>query len=566
MSPQFVRIAHRVLPKPLWRLGRSVYYGETAPQRRWRRIWLARLEHGAAARRAGSELRAVRYRGEQLLAQPVQHFQASAALAGNAAHVMDALEGAGLHYLVVDAPTYRRRVLAVSADDLSQVLTVLSSVSAPGWYGAWVADDRLQASGPLDGLGGCPRSAQALRVYRAYASPDGIPLAGIELGCDVEFWTIARPEVQPEQTGQLVPAGSWHAPRANRWTEVLLVDELAGAIRTVDGRCRTCLPTAATRHQYDVDFPIDVVYTWVDGSDPEWLRRKTEAVTGAAEPLHELAANPARYVSRDELRYSMRSLDMYADWVRRVYLVTAGQVPGWLALDHPKLQLVSHEELFGDRGRLPTFNSHAIESQLHHLDGLAEHYLYLNDDVFLGRPVRPELFFQSNGTARYFESRRTIGLGPTRSSDIPVTSAAKNNRDLIQKAFDVTVTHKYRHVPHPQLRSVITELEAQFPAEFRTTAAQQFRSPGDLSIASALHHAYGYRIGRASPAMLEYLYTELADPQTVTRLRRLARNRNVDAFCLNDHTGGAEELNLRETLHAFLEAYFPLPSTFERGA
>ena len=40
---------------------------------------------------------------------------------------------------------------------------------------------------------------------------------------------------------------------------------------------------------------------------------------------------------------------------------------------------------------LPTFSSHAIESRLHHVPDLAEHFLYSNDDMFFGRPVDPEV-------------------------------------------------------------------------------------------------------------------------------------------------------------------------------
>ena len=43
--------------------------------------------------------------------------------------------------------------------------------------------------------------------------------------------------------------------------------------------------------------------------------------------VSEQAANDSRYASRDELRYSLRSLHAFAPWVRHVYLVTADQVP-----------------------------------------------------------------------------------------------------------------------------------------------------------------------------------------------------------------------------------------------
>src|SRR5699024_8230192 len=136
----------------------------------------------------------------------------------------------------------------------------------------------------------------------------------------------------------------------------------------------------------DVQFPIDVVYTWVDGADPAWLARKAE-VSGEVPPegLHAEATDPARFRSRDELMYSLRSLDDFAPWVRHVYLVTDDHVPHWLNTDDPRISIVDHREIFPDDGRLPVFNSNAIISRLHHIDGLSEHFLYMNDDVMLAR-------------------------------------------------------------------------------------------------------------------------------------------------------------------------------------
>lgn len=136
----------------------------------------------------------------------------------------------------------------------------------------------------------------------------------------------------------------------------------------------------------DVRFPIDVVYTWVDGNDPAWRRRRSAYDGG----YHAESANAARYISRDELRYSLRALEQNAPWVRHVHLVTDGQRPAWLNDSHPRLTVVDHSEIFADPAALPTFNSHAIESRLHHIKGLSEHFLYLNDDMFLGRPVTPQ--------------------------------------------------------------------------------------------------------------------------------------------------------------------------------
>src|SRR5690606_2271787 len=86
---------------------------------------------------------------------------------------------------------------------------------------------------------------------------------------------------------------------------------------------------------------------------------------------------------------------------------------------------------------------------------------------------------------------------------------------------------------------VLEGLEAEHPDEFARVAAAKFRSPDDLSIASALHHYYAYSLGRAVPGRLEYLYLDLGHPAAARRLERLLRSRNYDVYCINDtpHAG-----------------------------
>lgn len=76
-----------------------------------------------------------------------------------------------------------------------------------------------------------------------------------------------------------------------------------------------------------------------------------------------------RYADNDELRFSIRSVEKFAPWVRNIYLVTNGQVPSWLDLTHPKVHLVTHENIFPNRSHLPTFSSPAIETHLHRIKG-----------------------------------------------------------------------------------------------------------------------------------------------------------------------------------------------------
>ncbi|MQT05573.1 stealth conserved region 3 domain-containing protein, partial [Streptomyces jumonjinensis] len=215
---------------------------------------------------------------------------------------------------------------------------------------------------------------------------------------------------------------------------------------------------------------------------------------------------------------------------------------------------------------LPTFNSHAIESQLHHIKGLSEHFLYFNDDMFLGRPVTPQDFFHSNGLTKFFPSPALIPMGEPGDQDVPVSAAGKNNRTLLDSHFQTVITHKMKHIPYPLRRSVLAEIESVFADRHRATAGSRFRSLEDLSIASSFHHYYAYQTSRAVAGRISYAYVDLAHPDTGRRLGQLLARRDRQAFCINDTVSGDEDVESQaRLLRPFLEAYFPVPGPFERA-
>ncbi|EGI61738.1 N-acetylglucosamine-1-phosphotransferase subunits alpha/beta [Acromyrmex echinatior] len=143
--------------------------------------------------------------------------------------------------------------------------------------------------------------------------------------------------------------------------------------------------------------PIDVVYTWVNGSDPMFLESLQKHVS-----IVDLSAVTSRFSDKDELRYSLRSLEMYAPWVRHIYIVTNGQIPSWLDMDNPRITLVTHEDIFLNKSDLPTFSSPAIESHIHRIPGVSDKFLYFNDDVMLGAEIWPEDFVTQAGGQKIY--------------------------------------------------------------------------------------------------------------------------------------------------------------------
>jgi hypothetical protein len=403
-----------------------------------------------------------------------------------------------------------------------------------------------------------------VRVTGYFTSPSRTLVLGPAHGCDIEFWAtdgdlLVAP--RPNATAETVPVvGESGAPGGTVEAEEGLFHPLVSLCSPRARRYPT-RPELAVPLIEDIRFPIDAVYTWVDGADSLWRARRDAALAEAG-ALREAAAGEARFTSRDELRYSLRSLTACAPWIRHVWIVTDGQVPPWLDETHPGVTVVDHKEIFTDPSVLPVFNSHAIETQLHHIDGLSEHFLYLNDDFFLGRPLPASTFFDGNGLPRFFPSAVQVPFGLPELEESPVHAAGMNNRRLLAELSGRMVTQKLKHVPYALRRSLLEELEHRFAAEFAETARHRFRDCRDISVVSSLAHYYGYLTGRAGRGSIGYTYVDLALDRAKRKLRGMLAQRQFDAFCLNDTAPTTPEQDA--LLIAFLQDYYPTPSPFER--
>lgn len=133
---------------------------------------------------------------------------------------------------------------------------------------------------------------------------------------------------------------------------------------------------------------IDFVVAWVDGSDPDWQRRKAQ-ITGSASTDD----GALRYREWGLLPYWFRAVEQFAPWVRKIHFICDQEPPRWLNTDHPKLHIVRHEDYLPEDYR-PAFSSHPIELNMHRIPGLSEQFVYFNDDTYLIRPRSPEDFFR----------------------------------------------------------------------------------------------------------------------------------------------------------------------------
>ncbi|XP_037616627.1 N-acetylglucosamine-1-phosphotransferase subunits alpha/beta [Sebastes umbrosus] len=116
-------------------------------------------------------------------------------------------------------------------------------------------------------------------------------------------------------------------------------------------------------------------------------------LTAISQSKQDEDVSASRFEDNEELRYSLRSVERHAPWVRHIFIVTNGQIPSWLNLDNPRVTVVTHQDTFLNNSHLPTFSSPAIETHMHRIPGLSQKFIYLNDDVMFGKDVWPDDFY-----------------------------------------------------------------------------------------------------------------------------------------------------------------------------
>ncbi len=329
--------------------------------------------------------------------------------------------------------------------------------------------------------------------------------------------------------------------------------------------------------------PVDFVLTWVNEADDSWQQARKKAFesrTGG-----ELVSFDTRFRDWGFLPYWFRSIQTYAPWVNRVHLVHSGAVPKWVNTKHPRLRTWNAEELVGLG--YPTFNSHSVESRLHAIPGLAERFVYFNDDTFLTNRITPEFYFKE-GLPRLLNAPVLL------TKDTEHNHAALHSSGLINdnftkkqymknfmKAIPSLLVDRTRwrpllhgasrgippilnsHVAHPYLKSVVEEAFAAAPEDVEEAREAVFRTREEVS---PLYYARMWHLasGNYAPASHKGVgrYYPLS-PGRVQAAEQVVLTGKQPQLCLNDKFEGDSSAAQRVILNA-LEQKFPNKSGFER--
>lgn len=309
--------------------------------------------------------------------------------------------------------------------------------------------------------------------------------------------------------------------------------------------------------------PVDVVFTWVNNTDSAWRERYQQA---SRQPMNNdigLYANDnARFDNHNELYYSIHGVLQYLEWVRHIFIVTDNQTPDWFSsLRSEKISIIDHRQII-DEKYLPTFNSHVIEAHLHRIPNLSENFIYLNDDVFVARPLPKEHFFAPNGNASIFLADKSLQAMKDKGVMTPTLFACSNCQLLLKKDYSVEIDMPLVHTYIPLKKSYFEKAWQLYGDRIQEFLANKFRSNHDLNLATFLVPYLMYLNGKSVACTEVCYYFNIRSSNAKIQYKKLLQLKDEDkqphSFCANDFNSQDITLNFKEHLETFLKSYFDI--------
>ncbi len=325
---------------------------------------------------------------------------------------------------------------------------------------------------------------------------------------------------------------------------------------------------------------IDIIIPWVDGSDPNWQKEFKKYCPDVSL----CDARFERYREWELLKYWFRGIEMFAPWVRKIHFITCGHLPDWLDTDHPKLNIVLHEDYIPTE-YLPVFSSHPIEIFINRIEGLADKFIYFNDDFFLISPINSDMFFRGDKPC---DAAILNALSPGGISHIKLNDVEIINNHFCKK--EVLFSHplkwfnfKYgktgirtlsllpwkrftgfvdQHAPTAYMKKTLDKVWKLEESKLLETAQSRFRSITDIN-------QYVFRYWRLCEGDFHpinfnafYEYFELSDKKIDLITDRI-RSQKLKILTIND----ASELDFNLCQAKLISAFnhiLPEKSSFER--
>eukprot|EP00457_Paulinella_chromatophora_P002892 gb/GEZN01002897.1/.p1 GENE.gb/GEZN01002897.1/~~gb/GEZN01002897.1/.p1 ORF type:complete len:752 (-),score=88.09 gb/GEZN01002897.1/:5-2260(-) len=249
---------------------------------------------------------------------------------------------------------------------------------------------------------------------------------------------------------------------------------------------------------------LDVVYLWANSTKTchnltKEMKQKT-ARSAALRAAHSVGGGlqygcaASRWADHSELLYSLRALDKYASHlINKVYIVTQdGQLPRWVRSKNPDLIAIHQDSLLQEYPEaIPALDSQAIEWNLDRIPGLTERFLYLNDDIFINKPLTYKDFWIGNYTVARFDSVSTATYAWMHMFH-PWFGIMHTGQELLDRKFgwvgSLTLRPTAAHVVWAFQKEHIRRLREMYGPSVKWTITSHIRDERDVQLQFMYYH------------------------------------------------------------------------------
>ena len=258
-------------------------------------------------------------------------------------------------------------------------------------------------------------------------------------------------------------------------------------------------------------------------------------------------------------------------------------------------KLFENDEEYIPPEYLPTFSSHTIELNLHRIPGLAEHFVYFNDDTFITQNMKREAFFRGELPVLPPQLHGILPRGDTgMMAHVYVNNVSAINRHFVFKkslrdnrdkwfapwrigvkaCFENLYCSRYEqfpgfrhtHLPVPLRKRTIARIWDEEPELLDQACSHRFRDARDVN--PYLLWQWELAAGEFEPCRPSDLGMRFTiSEESCGSICESIRSHRYPLICPNDMGGLEDErafISIRDSLQDAFEDILPNKSRFEK--
>ena len=134
---------------------------------------------------------------------------------------------------------------------------------------------------------------------------------------------------------------------------------------------------------------IDIVIPWLNPTDKWFSQYKNYCEN----------ESPGRIRDLNTMQPALRSILKNLPWIRYIWLIVFDEEQhqnlDWEELKNKKVKFVYHSDII-PKEFIPNFNSMISEAYIHKIDGIADYFIFSNDDIIFNNYISKEYYLKNN--------------------------------------------------------------------------------------------------------------------------------------------------------------------------